>query len=151
MFIVASFNYSAYTELAVSELIQKGLKKEQILALPMEVRGEPREILDSIHHSDGVSMVDGGFILGTAFMTLGTIYGFVLKWGPIIWGLAGLITGFLVGCLLDYVWGRSRHSKNRRKESAGELIIMVDCNNEQADMVKSTLWKHLALGVSMVH
>lgn len=148
MFIVASFDYSLYTELAVTELLEKGLKKNQILALPLEVKGEPREIFDTIHHSDGVSIMDGGAILATALMTLGVIYGFILKWGPIIWGLIGLGGGFLIGCLIDFFWGKIRHSKNYRKEPSGEIIIMVDCRDEQVEMVKKTLWGHLALGVA---
>jgi hypothetical protein len=150
MFVVASFDYSTYTELAVTEIIEKGLKKEQILALPLEVRGESREILDTIHHSDGVSMVDGGFILGAACMTLGVLYGFILEWGPIIWGLIGLMGGFLIGCLIDYFWGKTRHSKNRRKGPMSEVIIMVECPVEQVEMVKMTMWGHRSLGIATI-
>jgi hypothetical protein len=150
VFIVASFDYSLYTELAISELLEKGLKKEQILALPMELRGERLEIMDTIHHSDGVSITDGGAILATASMTLGVIYGFILEWGPIIWGLIGLAAGFLLGCLIDFFWSKMRHSKNRHQGSKTELIIMIDCREEQADMVKKTLWNHLALGVAAI-
>ncbi len=149
MYVLASFNYCFHTELAVSEMVEKGLKNEQIFILPLELRGEPRQILDTIHHSDGVSMIDGGAILGTVFMTLGVIYGFILEWGPIIWGLIGLAGGFLLGCLIDYFWGKTRHSKNRRNDSMGEVIIMVDCKEDQLDMVKNTLWGHLALGLAV--
>ena len=41
----------------------------------MELSIEPRQILDTNHHSDSISMTDFGFILGTAFMILGVIYG----------------------------------------------------------------------------
>lgn len=149
MYVLASFNYCLHTELAVTEMVEKGLKNEQIFILPLELRGEPRQILDTIHHSDGVSMIDGGAILGTAFMTLGVIYGFILEWGPIIWGLTGLIGGFVLGCLMDYFWGKTRQSKNRRNDSMGEVIIMVHCQEDQLDMVKNTLWGHLALGLAV--
>ncbi len=149
MYVLASFNYCLHTELAVSELVEKGLKNEQIFALPLELRGEPRQILDTIHHSDGVSMIDGGAILGTVFMTLGVIYGFIWEWGPIVWGLIGLIGGFGFGCLIDYFWGKTRQSKNRRNQSKGEVIVMVNCREDQLDMVKKTLWGHLALGLAV--
>jgi hypothetical protein len=136
MYVVASFHYSLHTELAVSELVEKGVKKEQILSVPLELKGETREILDTIHHSDGVSMIDGGAVLGTALMTFGVIYGFILEWGPIIWGLMGLVTGFLIGFLLDFLITKYKHSKNRRKDTMGELILWVYCQEEQVEMVK---------------
>jgi len=37
--------------------------------------------------ADGISLFDGAAVLGAVFMELGVIYGFVLKWGPIAWGL----------------------------------------------------------------
>ena len=149
MYVLASFNYSFHTELAITELIEKGIKNEQILALPLELRGEPRQIMDTIHHSDGVSMIDGGAVLGSALMVLGVIYGFLLTWGPIIWGLIGLVVGFLLGFLIDYFWGKIRQSKNRRPESRGEIIILVNCADGQLEMVKKTLWGHLALGLAV--
>lgn len=150
MFIVASFDYSLYTELAVSELVEQGLKNEQILAFPMELRREPREIFDTIHHSDGVSVTDGGFILATVLMTLGVIFGFVWEWGPIIWGLLGLTVGFLLGCLIDYFWSRIKNKSKNRRKAVTELIVMVDCQEDQAEMVKKTLWGHFAHGISMI-
>jgi hypothetical protein len=149
MYVVASFNFCLHTELAVSEMVEKGLKNEQIFAMPLELRGEPRQLLDTIHHSDGVSMIDCGAVLGTAFMSLGVIYGFVWDWGPIIWGLLGLAGGFAIGCLLDYFWGKVRQAKNRRDDTMGEIFIMVDCQQDQLDMVKQALWGHLALGLAV--
>lgn len=151
MHVIATFNYSLHTELAVTELLEQKLGKEQIFVVVLsEIRGEKRNILDTINHADGVSMFDGGAILGTVLMTLGVIYGFIAEWGPIIWGLLGLVAGFSIGIILDYIVGRVRHSKNRRKNTASELIVMVNCAESQVDMVKSILQNHLALGIAVV-
>ena len=83
-------------------------------------------------------------------MTLGVIYGFIAEWGPIIWGLLGLVAGFSIGIILDYIVGRVRHSKNRRKNTASELIVMVNCAESQVDIGKSILQNHLALGIAVV-
>jgi len=104
MYLVASFHYNLHTEIAITKLEQLGIPPEQILAVPLEKRGETRNIFDTIHHADGISMFDGGAILGTACMVLGVIYGFVLEWGPIVWGLLGLAGGFLAGFLLDLLF-----------------------------------------------
>ncbi len=150
MHVISSFHYSLHTELAVSGLIEKGINKDMIFIAPLEVRGEERKIFDTIHHADGVSIFDGGAILGTACSTLGVIYGFVLDWGPIIWGLLGFAIGFVVGVLLDYLIGKVRQSKNRRQDSMSEVIIIVQCSMNQVDMVKDYLGDHLALGLTVV-
>lgn len=149
MHVIASFHYNLHTELAVTGLIEKGISQDEIFIAPLEVKGEERKLFDTIHHADGVSIFDGGAILGTAFATLGVIYGFVLKWGPIIWGLLGFAIGFVIGATIDYFIGKIRHSKGRRPESISEIIIIVNCSPNQVDMVKDYLWNHLALGISV--
>ena len=150
MYLVASFHYCLHTEIAIAKVEQLGIKKEQILAVPLEIRGETRNIFDTIHHADGISLFDGGAILGTACMALGVIYGFVLAWGPIIWGLLGLVGGFLVGFLLDISFSKLRHSKQRHAYNDGELFLIVSCEQHQVEQVKKALWDHLALGVAVL-
>ncbi|MDD4768018.1 MAG: hypothetical protein PHF87_10665 [Desulfotomaculaceae bacterium] len=151
MYILASFQYSLHLELAITDLIERGITREHLFAVPLEVRGETREIFDTIHHADGVSMFDGAAILGAALMTLGVIYGFVHEWGPVIWGLAGLVGGFGLGFVIDYLNGIKRHSKkNRRREQLSEVIIMVKCNASQVDLVKQVFWGHQALGLGVL-
>lgn len=150
MYLVASFHYCLHTEIAIAKVEQLGIKKEQILAVPLEIRGETRHIFDTIHHADGISLFDGGAILGTACMVLGVIYGFELEWGPIIWGLLGLGGGFLVGFLLDLLFTKTRHSQERRNNKDAELFLIVNCEPRQVEEVKKTLWDHLALGVAVL-
>ncbi len=150
MYLIASFHYCLHTELALAKVEELGIKKEQILAVPLEKRGETRQIFDTIHHADGISLFDGGAILGSAGMVLGVIYGFVLTWGPIIWGLIGLTGGFLLGFLLDFSFSKVRHSKERGKDKDAELFLMVQCDPMQVEDVKKALWDHLALGVTVI-
>jgi hypothetical protein len=150
MYLIASFHHCLHTEIALAKVEQLGISKEQILAVPLQTRGESRQIFDTIHHADGVSLFDGGAILGSAGMVLGVIYGFVLQWGPIVWGLIGLMGGFLVGFLLDLFLTRHRHSRQRRTNQDGELFVMVRCEPHQAEQVEQALWDHLALGVAVI-
>jgi len=150
MYLIASFHYCMHTEIAIAKVEQLGIKKEQIFAIPLEIRGETRNIFDTIHHADGVSMFDVGAIIGTACMVLGVIYGFVLAWGPIICGLLGLAGGFLVGFLLDISFSKFEHSKQRRNDKDGELFLMVHCEPHEVNDVKKALWDHLALGVAVL-
>lgn len=150
MYLVASFHYNLHTEIAITKIEKLGITPEQILAVPLEKRGETRNIFDTIHHADGMSMFDGGAILGTACMVLGVIYGFVLEWGPIVWGLLGLAGGFLVGFLLDLLFSKAKHSKERSHEQYGELFLLINCDKDQVKEVEKALWDHLALGVAVL-
>lgn len=90
--------------------------------MPMDKRGEEPKLFDNIHHSDGLSLLDLPFILGSFLALLGGIYGFVLEWGPIVWGLIGFACGFAAG-------------------------LIIECSEQQTETVKDILWSHNALGV----
>jgi hypothetical protein len=68
MYIIASFEYSTTLELALNKLEQNGIKKENIVAVPLDNRVEEPLLFDTIHHSDGKSLIDTPAILGTIFM-----------------------------------------------------------------------------------
>ncbi len=146
MYVVSSFEHSTYLELAITELQQKGISKENILAIPMEINNENKKILDTIHYSNGISFFDSATALGTVFMVLGVIYGFMLKWGPIIWGLIGFFAGFSLGFLLDIIFGNKKRNKNIKNRST-EVILIINCYKEQVKIVESTLLNHHVLGL----
>ncbi|OAS15647.1 hypothetical protein A8708_03415 [Paenibacillus oryzisoli] len=88
---------SPFAEIAIHEIEKLGVPARNIVALPVENLKSETHIIDSIHRVDGRSILDGAMICATLFSVIGTIYGFVLYWGPIIWGLLGLIGGFFLG------------------------------------------------------
>jgi uncharacterized membrane protein len=154
MFVCGSFAYNFHLELAISELEKKGIPGDAIAAILMDSRVEERKILDTIHRADGISSFDAAALLGTFCMLAGAIYGFVLHWGPIIWGLIGLLAGSLLGLLGDVLISQM-HLKNLPKSrttgtakgESPQVFIIVECSNEQVAMVKEKLWDNLALGV----
>ncbi|ATW26156.1 hypothetical protein [Candidatus Formimonas warabiya] len=154
MFVVGSFEYNLHLELAISELEKKGIHRDAIAAVIMDSRVEERKILDTIHRADGISSFDAAALLGTFGMLLGAIYGFVLYWGPIIWGLIGLLSGAILGLLgdifLSQIFGKKRLSSKATgtaKGTAAQVVIIVECRNDLAEMVKNILWDNLALAV----
>ncbi len=149
MHIIATFEHTIYLEKAISEIEMQGIPKEDILAVPMDKRDEKRKVFDSIHQSDGLSLVDLAAILGTIFMLLGTIYGFLLRLGPIIWGLIGLVTGFIAGLLIKLII--TRKSSNRQEnEKAAEVVLIIKCEKDKSNMVKNVFWNNHALGISNI-
>ncbi|GKU24908.1 hypothetical protein [Clostridium folliculivorans] len=147
MHIVSTFDHSVYLELAITEIEMKGIKKENILAIPIDKRNEDISFFDSIHSSDGLSLLDLPSILAVIFGIFGEIYGFVLKWGPFLWGLIGILIGVLSGLIIKLILTRS--SKNKSKDRRGtEVVLIIECTDIQSDMIKSILWSNKALGVS---
>jgi hypothetical protein len=148
MLVIATFENSLFIEMAISALEQKGIPKEKIFAAPLDKRKEPRQLFDTIHRADGISLFDAGAILGTCFMLLGAIYGYVLKWGPIIWGIIGALSGIVIGILIK-LWLVKKNNKGTKKISS-EIVLMIRCEEYQWDSVEQMLWDNLALGVTHV-
>lgn len=146
MYVISTFEHSKNLELAITAIQMKGIKKENILAVPMDKRSEDIRLFDTIHSSDGLSLLDLPTILGTVFMIFGSIYGFVLTWGPILWALLGLALGFGLGLIIKLVITK-RYSGRQNRKRASEVVIIIKCNQNQTETVKDTLWAHYALGV----
>ena len=154
MYVFASFEYSAFLELGISDLEKRGIPREKSLAVPLDKRVEERKLLDTIHRADGVSLFDGAMVSGAIFMELGVIYGFVWKLGPIIWGLIGLGFGVVLGFLLDYFWssirGKKKNvSRNHKKapDRSAEVVLVIQCEPHEYQLVEKVLWDNVALGV----
>lgn len=148
MLVIATFENSLFIELAISALEQKRIPKEKIFAAPLDKRTEPRKIFDTIHRADGISLFDTGAILGTCFMLLGSIYGYILKWGPIIWGIIGAVFGILIGILIKILI--IKKGKKKSEKISSEIILMIRCEDDQSETVQNILWENFALGVTSV-
>ncbi|WP_276353669.1 hypothetical protein [Cohnella caldifontis] len=149
MYVIATFEKTVFLELALTELESKGLEREDILAVPLEKRRRTLQLMDTIHHADGHSVLDLAAILGTVFMLLGTIYGFVLRWGPILWGLIGAIIGVLTGFLIKYAIVRKQTNPTPGNITS-EVVVMVSCPDRDGEWVEHVLWENRALGVSKI-
>lgn len=137
--------------MAITTLEKKGIKKENIFAVPLDNRREERKVFDSLHRSDGTSLVDIGMALATAFSVVGASIGFKLSWGPIYWGLITAFSGFVIGFgirLFTEIVLKRRKRILKGKNS--EVILIIDCEDTQAELVENILWNHFALGVAKV-
>ncbi|MFC4808162.1 hypothetical protein [Paenibacillus sp. GCM10023250] len=145
--IFSTFQHSHYLELAVSEL--KDHEINNIYAIPLDNRQLDTKLFDTMHGMDGTSLVDLGLILAMMFGTIGVARGFIWEWGPVIWGLIGSAGGFAVGFVIDLLVTHYRRRKLRTvKKKHGEVILIVQCSNEQSRLVEQTLWGNQAIGVA---
>jgi uncharacterized protein YneF (UPF0154 family) len=145
MHIISSFEHSAFLELAINHLQEKGIEKEDIVAVPLQNMKDQPKLFDTIHRSDGESLLDLAAILGTVFSVLGASFGFVLTWGPIIWGLLGLAFGAIIGFLIDYLLTQKRIKRKTTLNT--EVILIVSCKENEYETVKRILFENRALGV----
>jgi len=150
MYVVATFEQTIFLELAISALEQLGIAQTDILAVPLDKPKIDRQTFNSIHHPDGISLLDLAAVLGTVFMLLGAIYGYVLAWGPIIWGLIGGVGGLLLGFIVKYLIVRKKLMKNGGylRKITSEVVLMIVCDESKWEEVEQALWAHTALGVS---
>ncbi len=150
MQILATFEYSTFVETVITELEQKGITA--IYAVPLELRKKEPRLFDSIHRADGLSFIDKGMIFAFMLGTIGTSKGFVWQGGPIIWGIVGAVTGFLIGVALNggiYLVKRNQKQAQLRKGKKGDLILIVTCEEAQVESVEELLWNHKALGLAI--
>lgn len=145
MYVISTFEHSRYLEMAITALQMKGIAKESILAVSMDKRTEIPGVFDTGYHSDGHSFIDLALILGAFCSLLGSIYGFLLDWGPIIWGIIGMIGGIGLGLLIKRLIYRNEIKEFRTRET--DVVVIVSCEAEQVEMVKDMLWVNHAFGV----
>ena len=145
MKVVASFQLNKNLERAIAELEHFGIDRKRILALPLVSKAE-REMLVP----NQKILFETAPILGTIFMLLGTIYGYVLFLGPILWGLFGLILGLITGIIIDVRRVKKKSKKEINEDGKlTEVFLLVHCSDsDQALIVKEKLWKHLPMGVT---
>jgi len=61
--------------------------------------------------------------------------------------LIGFLTGFIIGIIIKLA-GRRKEITNIKSKKETEVVLVIECREEQAEMVKDILWDHFALGVS---
>jgi hypothetical protein len=147
MFIFSLFELTGRIEEAVTSLEAKGIKKEAILAVPLNSRNESKAFFDTVHYSDSTSTMTLPLILAMMATLLGSIYGFQLKWGPILWALIGAFIGMGTGILISLTrWIVQKHRQKSVNKS--NVILIVQCEQVMSEYVQQILWTNAAFGVS---
>lgn len=153
MQVFATFDHCTYLELAISQMEQEGIPKEKILAVSLNTTDDSMKLMDSIHHSDGVSLFDTGAALATAFAVIGVSIGFRLAWGPVYWGLIGACSGLLLGFLLNFFYYRVIKKKKLKpfsKKKETEVVIVIECHEDFHRRIQQVLLDNYAIAIGFV-
>lgn len=151
MQLYSTFDNNIFLEMTISTLEKNGIEKQDIYAVPLDNRTESPKLFDSIHSSDGMSLIDIGMVLGTAFSVIGVSIGFKMAWGPIWVGVISAFIGLVIGVgirLFSSLVLKKRKRSSKDKKS--EVILIVECEETQGELVEKTLWEHFAIGVAKV-
>jgi hypothetical protein len=145
MNIFATFEQSIEIEQALAELEGSFISQDQILVvymdnepLPVQLTGRTRQI-----HSNAFEV---GIASATGSAVIGASIGFVLAWGPIIWGLICVIIGFTISyCVYYFLKKEKVHTHQQKKEP--EILVIIQCTEILAHPIREILWKYQALTV----
>ncbi|MBO7744158.1 hypothetical protein I8J29_08135 [Paenibacillus sp. MWE-103] len=147
MYVVSIFEHSLKLELAISELEQHRVMREDIVAVPMNKQAREKSYFDP-YNTDGLNMFLVS-VLATIMMLLGVIYGFRLYWGPILWGMIGLASGTAIGFALDKAV-KTASRKKKLKANIRDVILLVKCGEKHARLIEDILISHQALSVAVI-
>jgi len=146
MYVVSVFRQTVQVELAVTALEQEGIPKMNLLAVPIEKKSSGKKLFDSMYSATGGSVFDLPMILGAFTALLGCVYGFVLEWGPVVWGVIGGVGGFGIGFFIKLLV-----LKKRKKAGCdNEVVIFVACGDNKTEQIRRIFSDNGALGTSII-
>lgn len=123
------FKPSLTLQLALDKLRENDFTGDKLMVVTLDPCPSGKQtLLDSMHSTDGTSLVDGIAMSATIGMVLGVIYGSQAYIGPIALGLLGMGAGGGVGYLLDRLIRKKTPAGNN--PPAGEIILIIKCSNE---------------------
>jgi hypothetical protein len=149
MRFVASFNHSVYLEKAITTLESIGVLHEDIFVAPLDKRNQKSIWFDTMDRSDGKSLLDGIALLGALGCFFGTVYGFVLHWGPVTWGLLGFAGGCFIGGVIKILRAILKTNKPKNVPKM-EIVLIIDCEDDLARKTEDVLWSNHAFGLSKI-
>lgn len=146
MYVISIFEQTVQVELALSALEEQGIHKNNILATSIEKESRKKKLFDSMHASTDESIFDLAMILATFSSLFGCIYGFILSWGPVIWGVICAFVGFSTGLLIKILFLK----KKKKPGCENEVVIVVSCIEHTAETIMRLLRDNGARGVNII-
>lgn len=150
VYLIVSFEYSWALELAISDLIQYGIHKDNIKAIPLIRKNACQDrSIQTLMNTSKFSGFDLFLLFGNIFSVAFCCFGFIWKWGPIIWGLIGFFSGGLLGTIISVI-KNIRYKSQSNQKNPTEVFVMIQCPEEAKKVVQETLWNHQAIGMAEI-
>lgn len=143
MLLIGIFEQSIELEQALAEL-ENNILREHIQVVFMD--NDPKK---NNHRDHSPHAFEIGISFATGFAVFGASIGFVLTWGPIIWGLIAAFIGFGIG-LVSYYFVKKLRTDIQKKSNNHEVTVIIQCEKEQSHHIKQILWSYQALSLGHV-
>ncbi|WP_284645504.1 hypothetical protein [Paenibacillus silviterrae] len=145
MNIFATFEHSIEVEIALTELENQWIPREQILVVFMENEPSPAH-LQARKKTMASNAFEVGMACATGSAVIGASFGFILSWGPIIWGLIATIFGFSAGFFLFYFL-KKKGIRPYQRTNGPAILVIVQCTENLVGQVTDLMWQYKALTV----
>lgn len=149
MLVIGTFEHSIELEQALAILEHSGISRDHILVAFMDSEPVAPFHLMRKRHDVRSKGFEVGISFATASAVIGASVGFVLTWGPIIWGLIASLIGFGVGFSLYFITKKG-DSRSRSPKKLPQVTIIIQCAEGQSNYIKEIMWNYRALTVGQV-
>ncbi|MBD0382449.1 hypothetical protein [Paenibacillus sedimenti] len=147
LWIVGTFEHSTELEQALAVLEHSGIDKSRITPVLMDTEADPAINFVDQKYDHSSNAIEIGFACATAASVIGISIGFILQWGPIIWGIILALSGFFAGYGIG-LFIRPRHKRTGKPKTLPEVTVLVQYEKEEeAASIKQIFWKYKALTV----
>ncbi|CAM3091069.1 hypothetical protein PALU110988_00495 [Paenibacillus lupini] len=147
MIIIGTFQYSIELEYALCQIESIGIAREQLLVVCMDKESQAFQSDQPIQESSLSKGVEIGIACATALSVIGTCFGFIWTWGPVIWGIIAAFIGFSLGFGIHAIF--SKKSRRKQDKQKSDVTVIVQCQDLQADAVQKVMWGNRALSVGL--
>ncbi|WP_134683746.1 hypothetical protein [Brevibacillus migulae] len=146
MLIIGTFQQSIELEQALSVIEKSGIPRDHIMVVAMDAKPDAPFQLMTKSHDPYSKAVEVGFATATASTVIGTSFGFILAWGPILCGLFAAIIGFFLGYGVYSIVEKNR-SPQKQSQKLPEITVIIQCAEEKSHNIREILWSYRALTV----
>lgn len=152
MMIISTFEHSIEVEEALAVLENMGLSRNEIMTVMMDNYQEITDYNFNSNPNKKTLAFEVGMATSTGVTVIGISYGFMLDWGPIIWGTLSAICGFIIGYSITRLI-QTKIFKHiiRKKERLPELAVIIQCHEERSQEVQLVLWEYQAISVGKIY
>ncbi len=147
MLVIGIFSNDMCVARALLDMENAGIGKDRLLVVPMDA-SEKEANAGTFDPIAGLSSVEVGIAVATACAVVCISRGFVMAWGPIVWGVIGAAGGFAIGFSIHQSIMKRKRTVFR-KDRKSELTVIVECEERERQKVLDALWNNNAMSVGL--